>query len=235
MNKNTRHDQYAQWSKNWKSLRDMPDVDFKEVLKAWKAHVPDPGYRTTWQELFGYRHNHPRGQERGEQIIERNFLPDQSGQPRMHRLIRENLEIQVMGLAHQMPMAQQRQGQVIADCLGTIQCGERTHPVAVEIKDTHANPWHAVIENLQQVRMLRANVRNVQEFFKNRKGIHHFKGSWGMVLAPKRYFEKHKNVLDRSVRLSDFLRQKTEARIMFVTTDEIGQSVLRHVGGYWPL
>src|SRR5439155_843030 len=95
----------------------------------------------------------------------------------------------------------------------------------------------AVVENLQQVKMLRSNVSNVKEYFNDRDipALRDLKGAWGMVLAPTDYFQRKVDLWRKSLSLIDYLARTTDARIMLVSSDNIiSNGELRHVGDTGP-
>jgi len=233
---------FADWSRGWKELRREP-ADLrqvcKQVLDMWRERVPEECFRKSWHEIFGYRHNHKRGEGRGEQKIEGVFLGEKGESSKEHRLVKNSRldPIIVKGVAHKMALATRRRGQVITDCLGILYLRAERHPLAVEVKIGANDLWFAVVENLQQVKMHRSNVSNVKEYFNDRDipALRDLKGAWGMVLAPTDYFQRKVDLWRKSLSLIDYLARTTDARIMLVSSDNIiSNGELRHVGGHWP-
>ena len=110
------------------------------------------------------------------------------------------------------------------------------HPVAVEVKDKANDLWHAVVQNLQQVRMLRGNVANLKSHFENKRGTVGFKGAWGLVLAYRDYYENTAPEMRTEVdALLSSLVEKTEARIILGAVDRsLAGDAIAWQGGYWP-
>lgn len=116
-------------------------------------------------------------------------------------------------LANAAGLGSRRRGNVIADLFGL---DEKDAPVVGEVKVTHADPWHAVVECAEQVALLRADRKHLKawlgkEMQKDIRGV----GSWGMVIAPERYWAKKGKV--GAFKLVDALREKTKIRICCVS------------------
>ncbi len=225
--------EFKDWSDQWKELREDAG-NYKDVLKMWKTSPRDGLNREEWKGIFGYRKS---GEVKGEKCIEYKFL-NIGNEERKHLLVNNSRlpkkHLDIYGVAHNMALGTQRRGQVIPDCLGRVEDRRSvSHPLAVEVKITANDVWFAVVENLQQVRMLRANVGNVKQFFNDKD----FKGAWGMVLAPHKYFyptSKRDNRLQKALKLIEFMAEKTEARIILASADRLSESKIDYVGGYWP-
>lgn len=228
---------FAQWSDCWKEMKkDVGNVD--RVMELWRLNVPSGCQRNTWNALFCYRHNHKAGgQPRGEQMIEKKLLPAQGKKSKEHALFRsEKPTLTLQAIGHKMPMANQSRGQIITDVLGILTVRNVNHPIAIEVKTTDQDPWFAVVENLLQIKMLRNNVGNVLEFFKQH-GIANCKGAWGMVLAPRKYYQKDKQATENALRLIERLKKESQARLMLISYREDSNSeslILDFHGGFWP-
>lgn len=119
----------------------------------------------------------------------------------------------LLGLLHNVGLATKKSGNWITDCLALFRVGKCNHPLAIEVKINANNPWYAVVENLQQVRMLRGNVKNIQADFASVRDILDFKGAWGMVLTDDpRYFEKNETAA--ALPLIQRMVETSEARVM---------------------
>ncbi len=227
---------FYEWSQNWKLARNEVGC-CQAVLDLWQSpRMPEECKRPSWLDVIGYRKSSAK--DRGEQRSERLFL-GKAGEMREHSLIdptgKHRGAVAVRAIYHNMAQATQRRGQVIADCFGTIHIASRPklHPLAVEVKETDGNCWFAVVENLQQVRMLRFNAANVLKYFQGRVSRDDFKGAWGMVLAPRSYYVRRNSHLKESERLLDFLA-KTKARIILAENDELKDGRILWRAGYWP-
>lgn len=116
-------------------------------------------------------------------------------------------------LANAAGLGSRRRGNVIADLFGL---DEKDTPVVGEVKITHADPWYAVVECAEQVALLRADRKHLKAWLgkklqKDIRGV----GSWGMVIAPARYWAK--NGKAGAFKLVDALREKTKIRICCVS------------------
>lgn len=112
-------------------------------------------------------------------------------------------------LANAAGLGSRKQGNVIADLFGL---DEKGTPVAGEIKIKHRDPWYALVECAEQVALLRADRKHLKVWLRKQlqediRGV----GSWGMVIAPERYWEKKER--EAAFRLVDALRKKTKIRI----------------------
>jgi hypothetical protein len=124
-------------------------------------------------------------------------------------------------------LSKHKTGQVIADAVGKIQISGKWHPLAIEIKVTQGDCWSAVVQNMQQVRMLRAQGRKTLNQF------HADGGVWGMVLAPVRYFDKRPSALRASQELLERLRRKTHLRIALCYCDSLRDKQIECFWSTW--
>jgi hypothetical protein len=60
------------------------------------------------------------------------------------------------------PLARQSSGQILCDALGFVDHGGTYHPIVIEVKNTDADPWFAVVENLIQIRLARFNYKRIE-------------------------------------------------------------------------
>lgn len=119
-------------------------------------------------------------------------------------------------------LGSRKRGNVIADLFGL---DEKGTPVAGEVKITHGNPWHAVVECAEQVALLRADRKHLKVWLRDRlhedvRGV----GTWGMVIAPEKYWGKKER--EATFRLVDALRKKTKIRICCVSYED--ERLLHH-------
>ncbi len=228
-------EKFKAWSKAWKDLRKCPGK-IDAVLEMYKKTPSHDWLRESWDAPVGYR---KRRRGHGEQKIEELFLPpgpDSNGK-HLSLLKTDPLsKIKVTGIAHNFPMARFRAGQVIADCTGFIRCGKRLHPLTVEVKVSRSagDSWFAAVENLQQIQMLRSNVKVVEKYW-GTKTWNEARGSWGMVLAPDMFYKKCKN-FHHTLELLELVHKKTKARIILATWDRLAkkEELINYIGGYWP-
>src|SRR5882724_3872893 len=188
--------EYATWSRAWKDARhDSTPID--RVLDLWRVRPPLDCRRESWPERGrafrpldkGYRKTGKRDQPAGEQVIEKALLGDR-GSEREHRLRRGSQALTLKTYLHNMALSNVRTEQVVADAFGILKVHRRFHPISIEVKVTDGGWWSAVVQCLQQVRMLRCNLPRLTSFCANHLDAPHAKGSWGMVLAPGSYFQK---------------------------------------------
>ena len=79
---------------------------------------------------------------------------------------------------------------------------------------------------------MRSNVDGLKGHF-NRLGAANVKGAWGMVLAPNNYYEakEHKRFFAAACELCDYMKEKTDARIMLASID---YGIVKYKAGFWP-
>jgi len=96
---------------------------------------------------------------------------------------------EVCFLSNAAGIGSKKKGNVITDLFGL---DDKESPVVGEVKIRDNNPWYAVVECVQQIALLRADRKHLQEWLKG----HSYKkdlrgaGSWGMVIAPEKYWKK---------------------------------------------
>lgn len=228
--------EFADWSHRWKSLRKYTGNNINGVLNMWNEPPPSGCLRETWNAPVGYRKN-DKGKVKGEQQIEKLFLPqkdDKTG--KTFDLKRGSECLKVTGFAHNFPMSKFRSGQVIADCTAFIDCEGGRHPLSVEVKVQANNPWFAVVENLQQVKMLRSNPKAVVKCFGAQSWAVE-RGAYGMVLAPSIFYThpKRRKMLALTNQLLDALQSKgAKARIILASSDNLAAGTINYIDGYWP-
>lgn len=225
---------FKSWSDEWKAARsDVGNIDC--VLQLWKKQPPGKWKRKGWTGQLGFRKNHRHnGEDRGEQKIERIFLG--CGEPKQLSWYCDKTEDAVISLYHNLALTRIKHGQVVADAFAIVTVNRKVHPLLVEIKTRDKNCWFALVQNLQQVRLARACEESLRSRFESVVKVK-FKGAWGMVLAPKSYFEKpgNRSALQKSKSLLDRLKNK-EARVAFGFTDEIDdQKKIRILYSNWPI
>ncbi len=215
---------FEAWSVRWKSARKACDVD--DIIRLWRIMPTDMWKRDPekWLKELGYRKKSLK--LRGEQEIEKKLLGT-LGKEKSHRL---NLGGKVFTLTvrrHNDALTGRKTGQVIVDATATVTVGSRRHPLAIEIKKTADNPWSALVQNLQQIRLLRADEKSTKE----RYGAS--SGAWGMVLAPRSYYDDHLKELGKACELLDRLKKSSEARVCLAAEDKLDQGIIEVIAHNW--
>jgi len=178
--------------------------DTKGVLNLIGKGMPNTRGRRKVGYPFHLYARQRRGAVRGEAKIEARLLGKETVLVWQDRIVRR-----VNFLANAAGLGSRKRGNVIADLFGMDKNGA---PVAGEVKITHRHPWYAVVECAEQVALLRADRKNLKawlrkELKKDVRGA----GSWGMVIAPRRYWKKQESVA--AFELVDELRKSTKIRI----------------------
>lgn len=234
------HEIYKSWSASWKEA--MKQDDIEKVLALWRKPVPTGFHREHWKEDIGYRKN-DKGRKKGEQIIEAQLLGEKG--KLSNRIVKTPKgEYQFIGIYNDMRAAQdfgkaKTEGQVIADAFGLLILKKDIHPVVVEVKINNEDCWYALVENLKQIKLMRANEKNINSFLSILNPTHslpHAKGTWGMVLASRGYYEK-KGKLPLCKQLLERLKaEKVEARVALCSYDNLAQNnTVDVVVSNWPI
>jgi hypothetical protein len=215
---------FTAWSKKWKNAR--KEKDTKRILVLWSEPLPKKWEREVWEGDLGFRKNN-EGRDKGEQLIERQLFGNENG------LIfsdgNSDKRFRLKCVYQNMPLVNQKKGQVIADAFGLLEIGKKRRPLFIEIKTTDQNPWFALVENLQQVHLARACARRIQKFVKQpiERGI------WGLVLAPEKYFSKKDTDMKRCKELLERLKDSTTARIALGISDSLKEGHIRIIASNW--
>lgn len=148
-----------------KTVRQLPPVTFRadggslvsvEIVRRPACNETD---YSSWR--CGNR------RQRGEQQIENRLLND----PKKAIQIVDcptGRSFSLFCTDHNFPLASVSNGQVLCDVFGYVKHRNVFHPVAIEVKVRSGDPWFAVVENLIQVRLARANVRNIEYWMRKR-------------------------------------------------------------------
>jgi hypothetical protein len=202
---------FQTWSAEWKEARrTIGDID--RIVNLWKRMPTHQWTREQLVEVLGFRKNNKK--DVGEQTIERLLLGPK-GTKQQHSFLFKERCYSFEAHRHAIALSKHKTGQVIADAVGKVQVSGKWHPLAIEIKKTQGDCWSAVVQNIQQVRMLRAQER------KTKDQLHADGGVWGMVLAPAEYFAKHLDALRASQELLERLRKCTDLRVALCHSDSL--------------
>jgi hypothetical protein len=220
---------FEKWSARWKLARKNIG-NYNEILNLWAEKMPLNWQREDLAGAFGFRKNTKEGIERGEQKIEKQlFAPEHQPLTILHSTGRAIGEMDA--LYHNMPLANQKRGQVLADAFGVIRLGKQCHPVMIEVKVTNATPWYALVENLLQVRLARACESRIRAILYKKWTGAIGRGVWGIVLAPTAYFN-HPN-LPACHELLQHLKGKPQARVAFAISDDLAKGSITILHSNW--
>jgi hypothetical protein len=229
MKTHTSIEQFNDWSARWKAERKENEV--LKIVNLWQQPLPRDWEREIWKGKLGYR---KRSENKGEQFTEKGmFNEETNGFKLMFADNEPDSEYRIEAIYHNMPLANQRKGQVIADVFGVLQADERVRPLLIEVKVTANDPWFALVENLQQIRLARACAHKIQEFVQvNSK--HRIKGGvWGLIIAPGSYYEKHLGSLAKCKSLLHVLKKNTRARVAFGISDSLATGQIKIIADNW--
>ena len=221
--------QFKDWSAEWKGERKKIDAD--QILKLWQKPMPRDWEREIWEGKLGYR---KRSDNKGEQCTEKELF---SGGSNGFELVfsgqQTNANYRIKPIYHNMPLANRRKGQVIADAFGVLETAKSVRPLFIEVKVAANDPWFALVENLQQIRLARACAQKIQAFVHENTEYRVERGVWGLILAPKGYYEKHFDNLAKCRPLLDALKQNTRARVAFGISDSLAGGQIKIITQNW--
>jgi len=188
---------YRDWSAQWARGRQYTGAQISKqalpsriesVTSLWNMEMPLGWERENWAFLK------QRGFRRGD---------EHSPQPE-HKLEKDLFDLptwQVKGGTISMKLypelneisfGNQGDGQRKIDVLALLEIEDRTTPLAIEMKGKSTNNcWFAVVENLQQLRLLHSYPQSRLALNRWLKPFEHLplSQSWGMVLAPPPFFD----------------------------------------------
>jgi hypothetical protein len=221
--------QFSDWSAGWKDERKRKGIDPAKILALWQRPTTRGWEREIWGGQVGYR---KRSDNRGELSIEKQLF---DGKPKVISFSEKsaNTVCQLAAIYHNMPLANQRKGQVIADAFGVLKIGQFVRPLLIEVKEEANDPWFALVENLQQIRLARACAHKIQEFVLKSSKERVERGVWGLILAPESYYNNHAASLTKCRALLDTLRQTTRARVAFGSSDCLASGRIKIVAHNW--
>ena len=221
--------QFKDWSADWK--RERKKIDADQILKLWQKPMPREWEREIWEGKLGYR---KRSDNKGEQCIEKELFDGGSnGFELVFSDQQPNAEYRVKAIYHNMPLANRREGQVIADAFGVLKTGKSVRPLFIEVKVTANDPWFALVENLQQIRLARACAQKIQTFVHENTEYRVERGVWGLILAPESFYENHSSNLAKCKPLLDALKQTTRARVAFGSSDSLASGQIKIITQNW--
>jgi hypothetical protein len=233
-------DIYRKWVDGFKDLKEFTPpaaTAIKRVLAYYSQAIGQhaQAQRVGWSHVLGYRKNPKDGLDRGEQKIER-LLFERSP---IEIVCEKGRSVSLIVTDQNFPLARQSRGQILCDALGFVDHGGRHHPVVIEVKTTDADPWFAVVENLIQIRLARFNYNTIERHAIKRSlagnNPQSARGTWGLVLAPQKYFDRNSARREAALKLIQELKNRTRARIILATTDDLRQGRLNWIeGSYWP-
>lgn len=212
---------FMAWSQEWETAKSSYNI--ASVIKVWGKEVPKDAKRLTWKKELGYRKNTKDGHERGEQKYEKALLGGKGELSFKTLITKTGKAYPFIGLYNDMRCAQdfhksKATGQTIADAFGLLQCRRNSRPISVEVKVTANDPFYALVENLKQIKLMRFNEGNLNKFL-SECNLQQSKGTWGIVLAPGKYFKK--KTFDKAKDLLRELKRSTEARVAFCSYDSL--------------
>jgi hypothetical protein len=252
-----------EWDRIWKEIQIDTEgrlYTSANILDHWKK-IPDKAYlRKGWPSMddkphirhLGYRKTSKPGKESvGEKGIERRLLGDR-GKVKIHYLENGDESLRLQVSFHNMGLGTARgPSQKIIDCFGVIDIGNKHFATAIEVKVDNERPWYAVIENLIQVQMLKANLENLQQYFGNPPlSFGTLSDALGIVIAPEPYFKSTRiqNSFKRALDLIEDLHDQVKITLVACDGEPAGGETasaesrlakdaywrLSYFGGFWP-
>jgi hypothetical protein len=188
---------YREWSARWAKERryrgarisdeDLP-LRIKSIISLWSGDMPSHWEREDW--TFLQKEKFRRGDEESPQLehkLEKELFilakwKVRGGTPPMYLYPKLN----------ELSFGSLRLGQRKIDVLAILDIGGRSTPLAIEVKSESTNNcWFAVVENLQQLRLLHSYPQSrlaLSPWLKPFEPLP-LSQSWGMVLAPPTFFD----------------------------------------------
>lgn len=221
-----------EWAEQWKKCRDDKTHNLESVLEVWNKDSKQYGRKhESWLKMStGFRKNCKN--DSGEKKYERALLGNDFFYVINAKGVgAKSLKLEVKN--HAWALANEKRGQTITDCMGVLYHKRNKHLVAIEIKRTANDPWYAVVEVLQQVRLMRSNVEELKKYYQKKFSYVDVKGAWGMLLAPEDYYEKgnHAGSYKAACELCKYMERKTEARVIIASLD---LGIIKYKSGFWP-
>jgi hypothetical protein len=187
---------YQDWSRLWTEARRYDGVEIPrsglqyridQVIGLWAMELPSAWERDKWTFLT------QRGFRRGDGA---NPTPEHKLEKRLFNRRRWKITSRCSSMhlfpeLNEISFGNQRGGQRKIDVLAILKSDEQSRPLAIEMKGSRTNNcWFAVVENLQQLRLLHSYP---QYRLANSSWLSPFENlplsrSWGMVLAPLPFF-----------------------------------------------
>jgi hypothetical protein len=188
---------YREWSAQWALGRQYTGVRISEktlpariasVINLWNMGMPLAWERGNWTFL------RQRGFRRGD---ERHPQPEHGLEKKLFGLsvweVRGGaLPMHLRPELNEISFGNQGAGQRKIDVLALLEVGDKTTPLAIEMKGKSTNNcWFAVVENLQQLRLLRSYPPSLLALNPWLKPFEQLplSQSRGMVLAPPAFFD----------------------------------------------
>jgi len=224
---------FANWSHEWKGARKINDPE--KILALWTKYenMPRRWKREIWEGEAGFRKKNDN-KDKGEQCIEKGLLKPRSNGISLIFPHQPKSACQLEAFYNNLPLANQRPGQVLADAFGVLITGQVVRPIFIEVKVTDHNPWYALVQNLQQIRLGRAcpeEVKNLAKKHTSHKDV--ARGSWGLILAPQSYYRKHSSILAKCKPLLAILKDRTRARVAFGISDYLPDGKIEIIDSNW--
>jgi hypothetical protein len=187
---------YHDWSAEWARGRRYTGTQISDkalpshitsVINLWNMEMPVAWERKNWTFLRqrGFRrgdHQNPQPEHKLEKkLFDLSVWEVKGGTLPMHLYPELN----------EISFGNRGDGQRKIDVLALLRVGDKTIPLAIEMKGKSTNNcWFAVVENLQQLRLLRSYPLShlaLNPWLKpfQQPPLGH---SWGMVLAPSPFF-----------------------------------------------
>lgn len=193
---------------DWQAAREAVG-DIERVLELMRG--PRPRSRTALGLSYPAVRGDRRGKTKltGERVIENDLIG------RTIELVgqasRPLARIEVVGNA--LPLGAARSSQREIDLWGVDAEGA---PVAIEVKDTDADPWYALVELGEYVWRMRHDAKGLESALRRALADERrHRGTWGLLIGPARWWEKSRRHPSRGAHeeLISALAENTELRV----------------------
>jgi hypothetical protein len=230
---------YQEWSAKWAEGRKYrgtqlsePELSsrIKDIVGLGNIKVPLAWERTNWAYLQQSRYR--RGDENDpqpEHKLEKELFDRTTWEVKGGRV-----PMSLSPELNEISLENQRHGRRKIDVLAVLKRAGKTIPLAIEMKAESTNScWFAVVENLQQVLLLRSYPQPhllLNQFLKPFVQLP-LSDAWGMVLAPLLFFTakgQKGNSFRQAKDLTCAIRKQLDVTILLAAFDSVrGQIVLQ--------
>jgi hypothetical protein len=236
---------WRNWSECWEKLKefkgsripeDQVSIRIQEVISLGKRPLPSGWMREGFNYIkaTGYRRG-DKERAKSEHLLEVKLFGGHLPLPiPTWPVTGLNEAVIFIPVLNAVSLANRNEKQREIDVLGILAFPNHSIPCSVEMKGATTNhAWHAVVENLQHLILLRSYPGNFLSNTPNQSPCDQFRNlllseAWGMVLAPSAFFRggRNGNSFQHAKNLIKDIKQKLEVTILLACfPDEVGKPI----------
>jgi hypothetical protein len=221
---------WRNWSESWEKHmefkgsripEDQVSMRIQEVISLWKKPLPSNWMRKDFGYIKakGYRRG-DKERAKLEHLLEIRLFAEPTW-----RVTGLSEEVAFFPVLNAVSLANTNEKQREIDVLGILTFSNRSIPCSVEMKGATTNhAWHAVVENLQHLKLLHSHPRDFLSNVSNESPCDQFRNlplseTWGTVLAPSSFFNdtgKKENSFRQAKELIKCIKQEFGVTILLV-------------------